>query len=110
MMRQFLAGAAAAAALALSGCASGGGGDVGSEPTCGGIAGMQCASGSYCKMPAGQCRAPDASGYCAQKPQVCSQQYAPVCGCNGETYGNACQAAVAGVSVAYKGECEASGS
>ena len=107
MVKSWLGGVAAAAILALGGCASGGGG---SEETCGGIAGMQCSAGSYCKMPAGQCRSPDAAGYCAPKPQVCSQQYAPVCGCNGETYGNACQAAVAGVSVAYKGECEATGS
>lgn len=108
MVKSWLGGVAAAAILALAGCASGGGG--GAEETCGGIAGMRCSQSSYCKMPVGQCRAPDATGYCAPKPEICSQQYAPVCGCNGETYGNACQAAGAGVSVAYKGECEATGS
>ena len=35
---------------------------------------------------------------------VCTQQYDPVCGCNGITYGNGCMAACVGVS-AVKGEC-----
>lgn len=42
-----------------------------------------------------------------QKPNcMCTKQYDPVCGCNGKTYGNACEAACASVRVEHKGECK----
>ena len=73
---------------------------------CGGIAGWGCPSGQYCNFKQGKCKMPDAQGTCRPRPDMCTQQYNPVCGCNGKTYGNACMAAQAGVSVKYFGRCE----
>jgi hypothetical protein len=36
----------------------------------------------------------------------CIMIAAPVCGCNGKTYGNACEAACASVNVEYQGVCK----
>ncbi len=80
--------------------------DVASEGECGGGDGMcaddgDCAAGEFCQKDA--CDA--ARGTCATRPEVCPGVYAPVCGCDGMTYGNACQARSAGVNVASEGEC-----
>ncbi len=67
---------------------------------------MPCAKGLYCEREVGACTG---MGKCAAKPQACDLMYNPVCGCDGKTHGNACGAASAGVNVASKGECGASG-
>lgn len=68
----------------------------------------ECAEGSFCDFPPGaNCGRADAPGRCAPKPELCTFEFNPVCGCDGVTYGNACAAEAAGVSVELAGECEA---
>jgi N-acetylglutamate synthase-like GNAT family acetyltransferase len=73
---------------------------------CGGIAGFGCAPKLYCAFPIeAHCGAADQSGVCKPIPEVCTEQYAPVCGCNDKTYPNECAAAREGISVGRAGEC-----
>ncbi len=51
----------------------------------------------------------DAPGVCQTRPQLCTREFRPVCGCDGRTYGNACEAAAAGVNVRQEGACLSEG-
>ena len=73
---------------------------------CGGVLGTPCPDGQYCDITPGQCKANDAQGTCKIIPNICIDEHRPVCGCNGETYRNPCEAARAGVSLDHRGKCK----
>jgi hypothetical protein len=52
------------------------------------------------------CGFSDGSGVCKPIPEICTDDVNPVCGCNGTTYSNACEAAAKGVSVQSQGACQ----
>jgi hypothetical protein len=66
----------------------------------------QCPIDAYCEKPMGHC---DDLGKCEVRPEICIQIYDPVCGCDGQTYSNACVAASEGISIDYLGECDEPG-
>lgn len=74
---------------------------------CGGFAGDTCQDDEYCAYIPAQdnCGALDGMATCRPRPDACEDVYEPVCGCDNETYGNACEAASAGMGLTAFGEC-----
>lgn len=63
-----------------------------------------CEASAFCEFREGTCGQRGA-GYCVERTEVCTQEFQPVCGCDGRTYPNACEARRAGVSIRAQGEC-----
>jgi hypothetical protein len=74
---------------------------------CGGFLGDTCAEDEYCAyVPGPACGITDGGAVCAPIPDACDANFDPVCGCDGETHGNACEAAMARTGVISFGACE----
>ena len=107
-MRSYFRKCAAAALMMLAGVALG---SVAAraanlDEACGGPNKITCNSALYCQLPAGQCGAPDVAGTCSKAPDFCMRVSRPVCGCNGKTYPNECEARKARVAIDSTGACK----
>jgi len=79
------------------------------QEVCGGFAGIPCdAPDEFCLLPDGDCCC-DFFGVCMEVPESCAEIHDPVCGCDGVTYENRCEASRLGVSVQHACPCESPG-
>jgi hypothetical protein len=75
---------------------------------CGTRGAPQCGDDQFCNFaPDKDCGGTDRGGTCEDKPEVCTDIYAPVCGCDHRTYSSICVAHSKGVSVLHEDKCTA---
>ena len=107
-MRLHLGRLVTAMLVVVAGAAWGspGAGAANLDEACGGPQKITCNSALYCQLPAGQCSSPDTAGTCVKAPDFCMRVSRPVCGCNGKTYVNECEARKARVAIDQTGACK----
>jgi len=65
-----------------------------------------CVAGTFCRYEiVAACGATGAPGECTKVPVACGRELNPVCGCDGKTYSNPCEADRAQASVKAAAEC-----
>ena len=67
---------------------------------------VACAADEYCRFPDGNaCGRGGVSGTCQKRPEICTKEFMPVCGCDGMFYSNRCMAHMGGTDVDFEGFC-----
>jgi hypothetical protein len=100
-----LGGVASTAGVASAPQATGGNGGAPST-LCGARFSNACARTEYCSYPSTQpCGATNVDGTCIRRPEGCVGNVMPVCGCDGKSYSNPCEAMHNGVPVKMEGAC-----
>lgn len=67
---------------------------------------VDCSESEWCDWSDGVCGV-DGFGMsmCEPRPKGCGEDYAPVCGCDGQVHSNACSATMVGVDLDAEGDC-----
>ena len=73
---------------------------------CGGPTAALCADNEWCDFPDDDpCGRNGSIGTCKPRPEICTKEFIPVCGCDGMFYSNACMAHMGGADVDFIGFC-----